>query len=131
MTKFEKIKIADEIIKSFINRTLNFNSADRGKREVIKKELPPNAENVANEDLMKFSQFTIQQASERLNKFDYYMDNIAGTEIEVASVTSGNAYIVDFRPSTKQASCTCSDFIYRARICKHIAFVHDSFVSIP
>jgi uncharacterized Zn finger protein len=79
---------------------------------------------------MSFSVFTLKDAKKRLNQFDYTIDNVHQTEFEVRNVTNASAYIVDFRPFTKQASCTCPDFIQRKRICKHIAFVSENAQSV-
>lgn len=132
MTKSEKIQLAEEIIKALSHQPFNYRLIVRVQENVVKQNVTVQPQTISEEscELMKFSAFTLRDAKKRLNQFDYYIDNIDGTEFEVVNWANGNAYIVDFRPSAKQASCTCPDFINRARICKHIAFVHDSLVSV-
>lgn len=130
MTIIERIETANQMLATANISEINFKFigairdllhdtklALQGKLQI---QLPENS------DLMSFSDYTLKDAKKRLNVFDYRIDNINGTEFEVANVTNASAYIVDFRPFTKQASCTCPDFVNRKRICKHIAFVHES-----
>jgi len=38
---------------------------------------------------------------------------------------SGNSYVVFYNPRIKSFVCTCPDYVYRLRTCKHCKFVAD------
>jgi SWIM zinc finger len=137
MNIIERIEKADNVLATASLGELNFKTIgalrdllNDAKREISGKKQIFVAE-IENDNLMGFSVFTLNEAKKRLtNSFKYSLDNVRGTEFEVHNVTNASAYIVDFRPFTKQASCTCPDFIQRKRICKHIAFVSENVQSV-
>ena len=71
-----------------------------------------------------------KQASERAEKFELYVFCDAPDRYGVVNGESKDHYCVNLKTVEGRiyADCECADFVYRKRLCKHIAAVIDEIL---